>query len=1143
MSDPKPFPPVFATNRPVEGETVADELNFMLSTYRTSMREVPEIWIASAYVNPMGFQLIGDELEQAKSVRLLLGAEPEEPARTRTELARTVNFDQVLAHHLAGIRSERDLLGFDVETDRAARRFVDWLRSNDGARVEVRRFTKGFLHGKAFIVNDANMPGLLAGSSNMTRAGLSWNRELNLGLQASEHVGLVLRWYDELWNEAEPFDLAALYERRWEPHNPGIVFLRMLNELYGSALAEELDDPIGLPVTEFQSDGIRRALRLINQLGGTLVCDEVGLGKTFIAGEIIRRVSQIERQRVLLLVPAALKDSTWKPFLDQFELTSARVKIVTYDEFRIGTLPELQDLDDYSLIVVDEAHNLRNAAAERSKAVMDMLIGQHPKKVLLLTATPVNNSLLDLDTLVRYFVRNDAQFSGLGIPSIRDYILAAQAKDPDTLSPEHLFTLMDQVAVRRTRRFIKKEYPHSEIYNNRGELVPVEFPTPRLSRADYELDDLADDIIGQVLHALEVGTDDHLVIRRGKNRDSSRLSMARYAPSFYRKDDQVDRREMSNVGLLRSGLLKRAESSTAALESTVRRMVVAHHTFLDGLNAGHVMIGAALGERIKSDAADWDDFFDGLDDDALDQVSPASEFRVEELTADVESDLELLEHLAELCAQRRATGPDDKVIKLAELLNGIAEAAQHPSKHGISESDRRKVVVFSAYTDSIETMHASLQAMIDDAPDDTPLAAYRGRLAPYIVGAQGGGAVKDRSEVLAQFCPETAGSRNAKGEPIQQDRFDILLTTDVLSEGVNLQQAGQMINFDLPWNPMKLVQRHGRIDRIGSSHKHVDIACFFPADNLKTYLDIESVLQRKIAYANAAIGAGHVIPGQIADPTIEANLADERNQIERIYAGDVQVLINGGGNGALSGEEYRRRLERALASTNRRNDIEELPYGSGSGFISEKVRQSGYVFCARIGDHPEPWFRFVAVDANWAPSMIVDPDTGEQHAAVNGDLLNCLVAADPGPVDDAVRHLTDEATTQVFDAWAAARDDIFREWTHLTDIGNLMPELEKPLRQAVQLVADHFEHLGKARYEDLLQRLNGRWDRQVVGDIRAIVRDPNTTDKDKVTNLENYVQERGLPIPAAPQPLDPIDKDDIVVVCWQAVQAAASSSA
>ena len=122
------------------------------------------------------------------------------------------------------------------------------------------------------------------------------NRELNLGLQSSEHVGLVLDWFTELWGEAEPFDLAALYEHRWDPHNPGIVFLRMLNELYGSALADELDDPIGLPVTEFQNDGIRRALRLIDQLGGTLVCDEVGLGKTFIAGDI-RRVSQIERQR------------------------------------------------------------------------------------------------------------------------------------------------------------------------------------------------------------------------------------------------------------------------------------------------------------------------------------------------------------------------------------------------------------------------------------------------------------------------------------------------------------------------------------------------------------------------------------------------------------------------------------------------------------------------------------------------------------------------------------------------------------------------------------------------------------------------------------------------------------------------------
>ena len=174
----------------------------------------------------------------------------------------------------------------------------------------------------------------------------------------------------------------------------------------------------------------------------------------------------------------------------QFDLISARVEVVTYDDVRNGTKRGVtsDELDDYALVVIDEAHNLRNPKTLTAEAVMKLLWGEHPKKVLLLTATPVNNSLRDLQTLISYFVRNDAQFAPIGLPSIIDYIKAAQAQDPDTLSPQHLFDLMDKVAVRRTRRFVKQAYANDRIFNNRGELVPVEFPTPSVHRIEYELD-------------------------------------------------------------------------------------------------------------------------------------------------------------------------------------------------------------------------------------------------------------------------------------------------------------------------------------------------------------------------------------------------------------------------------------------------------------------------------------------------------------------------------------------------------------------------------------------------------------------------------------------------------------------------------
>lgn len=194
----------------------------------------------------------------------------------------------------------------------------------------------------------------------------------------------------------------------------------------------------------------------------------------------------------------------------------------------------MKNLDDYAFVVIDEAHNIpKNANTLRAEAVMELLWGEHPKKVMLLTATPVNNSLHDLHTLVSYFVHNNTQFASIGIPSVADYIAAAQALDPNTLSPEHLFGLMDKVAVRRARRFIKKEYANDLILDNRGQLVPIVFPTPVVNQVRYELDPAADELTRQVIHALRVSDDEELVIRSGTNRDPSRLSLARYAPSVY----------------------------------------------------------------------------------------------------------------------------------------------------------------------------------------------------------------------------------------------------------------------------------------------------------------------------------------------------------------------------------------------------------------------------------------------------------------------------------------------------------------------------------------------------------------------------------------------------------------------------------
>jgi hypothetical protein len=239
----------------------------------------------------------------------------------------------------------------------------------------------------------------------------------------------------------------------------------------------------------------------------------------------------------------------------------------------------------------------------------------------------------------------------------------------------------------------------------------------------------------------------------------------------------------------------------------------------------------------------------------------------------------------------------------------------------------------------------------------------------------------------------------------------------------------------------------------------------------------------------------------------------------------------------LSGEEYRRRLARALGDSFLRSMVTELPFGSGSGFRSRRVRQAGYVFCARIGEHDTPWFRFVAADqATWRPLDRIDKATGEPVPWVDGDTLTCLVASDPGEENGAQQYLPDEAAQGVFAAWERAQTDIHAKWSVLADWANLQPQIEKALRDAVELVSDHGAHLAPEVQGDLVARLSGRWERAIVREVRGIVRDEEKTPRQKVDALLQFVTETGLPIPEQPQPLPAISRSDIRVVCWMAVQ-------
>ena len=1139
--------PDFATNyAPSDPQTtVADKVNELFRLLRENKVTPPPIAIATAYINPAGFALLADELETAPRVRLLLGAEPEEDsvrAMTSGDADQDARRDAAIAHHQAWLEAERDTMGFARVPTSEAKRMVEWLQRHDPegtARVEVRRYTGGFLHGKTYLVEDGAAQAAIAGSSNMTFAGLAHNAELNLGTGGgTSAAGKVREWFEHFWDISETYDLAELYGRLWDPHTPWAVYLRMLWELYGEHLDADESPNVrtGLNLTRFQADGVARMERLLDEHGGVLVADEVGLGKTYLAGEVIYRTANINRQRVLIVAPAALKTSMWEPFLETHDF-SRWVKVYSYEEVRNRLDPDrgsieafLQEVEDYSLVVIDEAHNLRNSGAQRSGAVDRVITAGSPKRVVLLTATPVNNSLTDLETLVKYFIRDDARFASLGIPSIREYIKQAQAIDPANLTPEHLFDLMDQVAVRRTRKFVKEHYANELIIGPDGKPTTIKFPQPKVRRIDYDLDEAGLALIDAMVYALDDPTDPHAP-RAWEDRsiDPKRLMLARYLSSMYTVDHDLQEYQITNAGLLRSGLLKRLESSPQALHASLEKMIVSHESFLDALGKGYVLKGEALSEWVTSDSDDLDEFVLEFDED--DQIESVDGYHLTELQADVDSDITLLRELRDLAAVV-VDGVEPKVKRLIEELTQVATEAQRVDPRGLSHADRRKVIIFSAFTDTIVPIHEAVVEAIANAPAGSPLADYRSRVAPPIMGsyakvhergASGGVDQGGRASTIAGFAPVTAGPRNAAGEPSAKDEFDILFTTDVLAEGVNLQQAGQMINYDLPWNPMRIVQRHGRVDRIGSKHDYVYLGLFFPAERLDALLELESRLEAKLALADAAVGAGEVLPGR--GPGHEVNLADDQ------VIDEFEKLLDAGGSSAsLSGEEYRRRLFGAFnMEPVLKADVLSLPYGSGSGLVNPVVHGNGYVFCVKIGKSAKPWFRYVPAQDDWT---LRHTDDGEP--IVSSDTLISLRVADPQN-SNAERWLPEDVYDHAFDAWEVARDSVYAAWKELTDPNAFQPDLPLSFRDAYALVLRKGAYLGKDAQISLANRLRSVPSAKVSRQVRGAL-NQGATDEQRIGLVTEVLDEAGITAPPPREPLPDIEKHEVRLVTWMAVK-------
>jgi len=1092
--------PYFIDNR--EGNTFAKSIHDHLGALRDSGESPEELCIATGYFNAAGWLQIAKEAERLNKVRLLLGAEPtpsaemtprqpgdpREPERTQKQVATTLD------NQIKVLKKERDQV-FDFRPEELGylKRLLEFFRSE---KVEVRRYQKRFFHAKAWLLRGENR-GILVGSSNLTAAGMTRNLELNIGHYDDPLLQEVEKWYDEVWEEAVPFALADLYEELFREFPPWLIYLRVLWELYGEEVEEEEEESGHLTLTRFQKHGVWRARRILDGLGGVVVADGVGLGKTFIAGGLIETYRD-RRQRILLIRPAAL-EGTWDKFLNDNFLED--VEAISYEKLAgdaqfDGKKHHLKRLvDEYQLVVIDEAHNYRNPDAPTRAGVLRQLLRGPRRDLMMLTATPVNNSLYDLYHLVSFFLKQDSRLMKKGIPSIKGIFDDANRIDPGDLHPDLLYPLVDATTVKRTRQFIKKHYQDDRIPGPDGVYVPITFPKPVPKTVRYNLDEVLPGFFAQFAEALmpEVG--------------EPRLMMARYQVDRYLLEpDEDTSRETALVGLLRSGLLKRFESSAHAFGNTCRKMAKQHQFFLDVMDEGMVIRKSFFKECGSAEDLEDEEFQELLE--KSDHSEPLCLYDDDRLRRDVENDLALLIEFAEKAEEVR---PDDdpKLHALVEELATLAIQAKEDSSTDEEERDNRKVLVFSYFKDTALWILDWLNKVLES---DDRLACYRGRLAATC-GSPDETDVLDSDKASWGFAPRTAAPSNYT----EGDRFDLLITTDVLAEGVNLQQCRNIINYDLPWNPMRLVQRHGRIDRLLSQHKRVFLRTFFPDEVLDSLLKLEERVRRKLALAAASVG--------VADTPIQEgaqrdqSFSETREEIERIESEETDIFEKGGTDSAAqTGEEYRQELRKVL-STNLKDEIIELPWKAGSGMV--KGPRAGHFFCAKVGD--QTFLRFVPESAESVDDLVEEIGTCLR-------LIEC--------VEETERVLPDSTMERAYSAWNLARENIWTSWDFYTDPSNLQPKVRKLNREVEAFLLDNPPaDVDQSKLDRISEILISPWPMREENKLREVWKDEYSSNRDKAMALIGAVEATGIEPFEQPERYPKIDLDEVRLVCWLAIQA------
>ena len=820
-----------STNKEKLEPDVVDNQEFkMADTLNRNLGRINFLDISSGYFEVSGYAVTRESLELAVSnpsfkFRLLLGRDAIRPPtyatfeeyreHTSPEMIKTSLGVDHLDDNVPTIKSSLDKIDFDNDAINDVYGLIKLLK-HDNVQLHLGR--SRFNHAKCYILGDV---GAIVGSSNFTRSGLSINDELNVGVYSTATWKKIREWYERMWatsDNAKKEMLKVLEQSKFGvPATPHEIYMKILFEIYKKDLAdiEKGNRASTIELAEFQRDAVSIIQRTINKHGGAILADSTGLGKTHIGLEVMRR-KMLEKKKVLLIAPAQVRDTVWRDKLEEVQINARMIGIEELGKKDFNVFKYKK----YNFIIIDESQNFRTRTTGRRDNLMKLMsLGK--KEVLLMTATPVNNSLMDLYYQISIITRErDDRFVDIGIPNLYEYMRkAANHKIDDGL--EKIQLLLDAIMVRRTRTFIKDVYPNGTLNGK-----PITFPHRDYKPIRYGMTDLFGDIYQDLVDTI------------------SSLHMVPYGIERYNKKltDEEKRKHTVLAHLQVILLLKRFESSVSAVTISIKNKIRLFEYFEKLLMKGHIIPPKDLNRLMErwtiteTEEEGIESNNEGFIEDIKKLATQdAQQYDTTQMKKDIKSDLEHLKRYKESLGDLPEF--DQKAESVAKMILGDRAL----------ETESQKVLVFTEYTDTAKYIKKYLEKK------------FRGKQVALITGST----KSARSDIIKRFSPI---SNSGEDEEKPKDEIQILVSTEILSEGQNLQDCNYIINYDLPWNPMRLVQRIGRIDRLNSTYDVVHSRECFPDKKLDVLLKLVDKLGMKINDVNESVGLDTNLLGQEASP-------------------------------------------------------------------------------------------------------------------------------------------------------------------------------------------------------------------------------------------------------------------------------------